>query len=276
VSDADALDLGGRTFVVAGAGGGGIGTAVCRALVRAGAAVVALDVDDARLESAAALGPAVHASVCDVRDARAVERVVADAPRVDGLVHVAGGLGRDQWAPTAEVPLDVFDDVLTLNLRAALVTSQVVARHLVDAGRGGSIVYIASIAALASMPFGAAYATAKAGLLALMRTQAVEWGGDDIRVNAVAAGTIATPKTARDSGADDDAGALVPLGRRGTPDDVAGAVLYLCSDLAAFVTGHTLVVDGGSSVRPSFLGPDDLPVFVEDANLRARLRRPAT
>ncbi len=243
-----AIDLDGRTFVVAGAGGGGIGTAVCRLLVAAGGRVVALDNDAARLETAAAIGDAVDGRVCDVRDAAAVDRALAAVP-VDGLVHVAGGLRLDQWAPTAGVALGVFDDVLALNLRAAVVTSQAAAARIEARGDGGTIVYVASIAALGAMPFGAAYAVAKAGLLALTRTQAVEWGRRAIRVNAVAAGTIATPKNARETetNRDDVARRVIPLARRGTPDDVAAAVVYLCSDLAGFVTGHTLVVDGGES-----------------------------
>ena len=263
--------------MVAGAGGGGIGTAVCRSLVAAGARVVALDVDEARLEAATELGERVEPHVCDVREPDAVERACEHARVLDGLVHVAGGLRLDQWSPTVDLAPTVFDDVLALNLRAALVTSQVVARRLIASGRGGAIVHLASIAALSSMPFGAAYATAKAGLLALARTQAVEWARHGIRVNAVAAGSVMTPKNARETAHTDDgdAGAAhtaIPLGRRATPDDIASAVLYLCSDLAAFVTGHTLVVDGGSSVRPSFLDDDDLPVFVTDPALRARLR----
>jgi 3-oxoacyl-[acyl-carrier protein] reductase len=242
-----AIDLAGRIFVVAGAGGGGIGTAVCRTLVAAGARVVALDNDEARLAVATQIGEAVTPHLCDVRDPDAVDDALGATP-IDGLVHVAGGLRLDQWAATGAVPLTVFDDVLALNLRAALVTSQAVTRRLRDGGRAGSIVHVASIAALGAMPFGAAYAVAKAGLLALTRTQAVEWGRHGIRVNAVAAGTIATPKNARETAADDDdAARVIPLARRGTPGDVAGAVVYLCSDLASFVTGHTLVVDGGQS-----------------------------
>jgi len=271
-----AIDLNGKTYVVAGAGGGGIGSAVCRMLVDAGARVVALDVDEVRLGDAAAIGASVEPHVCDVRDPAAVERACAHTDHLDGLVHVAGGMRLDQWAATSDVPLTVFDDVLALNLRAAFVTSQVAARRLERSGRGGAIVHLASIAGLSAMPFGAAYATAKAALLALTRTQAVEWGRHGIRVNAVAAGSVTTPKNARETASAGEgertAHHVIPLQRRTTPDDIAGAVLYLCSDLARFVTGHTLVVDGGSSVRPSFLDDDDVPVFVTDQGLRARLR----
>ena len=130
--------------------------------------------------------------------------------------------------------------------------------------------HLASIAALSAMPFGAAYAVAKAGLLALVRTQAVEWGPHGIRVNAIAAGSVRTPKNADYTPDESGRRCDVPLRRRGEPDDIAGAALFLLSDLANFVTGHTLVVDGGASVRPSFLDDDDLPVYVQSDELRAR------
>ena len=126
------------------------------------------------------------------------------------------------------------------------------------------------------MPFGAAYGAGKAGMMALMRTEAVELGARGIRVNAVACGTIRTPRSdehaadVADTDAERDA---IPLNRRGLPDDIAGAVLFLLSDLAAFVSGHVLVVDGASSVKPSYLDADNLPVFVHDDSLRSRLAR---
>jgi NAD(P)-dependent dehydrogenase (short-subunit alcohol dehydrogenase family) len=269
----DSFRLDGRTIVVAGAGGGGIGTAVCAAIADAHGQVLAIDNDAERLAIAAALGDAVTPCLADARDPAAITDALAGAGTLHGLVHVAGGLDLDQWERTEQISLATFDDVLALNLRAAFVTSQAVAARLIAQGTGGAIVHLASIAALSAMPFGAAYAVAKAGLLALMRTQAVEWGPHDIRVNAIAAGSVRTPKNAGYAGSDDPRGdAHVPLRRRGVPNDIAGAALFLLSDLAAFVTGHTLVVDGGASVRPSFLDDDDLPVFVRDAALRDRLK----
>ena len=122
------------------------------------------------------------------RDLVAVERVLATEGPVDGLVHVAGGLRVDQWERTEELRLTSFDDVIANNLRSALVTSRAVATRMISSGTPGSIVHVASIAALGALPYGAAYAVAKAGMLALMRTEAVEWGPRGIRVNAVAPG----------------------------------------------------------------------------------------
>jgi 3-oxoacyl-[acyl-carrier protein] reductase len=271
------LTLSGRSVVVAGAGGGGIGTAVCQFLAEAGATVVAWDLDPDRLavteRALRDLNGPHHFAVVDVCEADAVDQAVRAAGRLHGLVHVVGGLQPDQWAPLLEVTPAAFDEVIDLNLVSAFVTSKAVAARLVEQRTGGSIVHIASIAGLSAMPFGAAYSAAKAGMVALTRTAALEWGPFGIRVNAVAPGTVRVPGN-RSESADEDTveeRAAIPLGRRGQPGDIAGAVVFLLSELAGFVTGQVLAVDGGSSARPSYLDAANLPVFVRDADLRARL-----
>ena len=165
-----------------------------------------------------------------------------------------------------------FAAVVELNLQSAFVTTHAVAGRLVDAGAGGSIVVLSSISGVQAMPFGAPYAAAKAAILALVRTAALELAPHGVRVNAVAPGH--DPRRRRVGLRSEEEQPPSRCGAAARPDDVAGAVLYLLSDVAGFVTGHTLVVDGGSSVRPSFLDADDLPVFVHDADLRARLLQP--
>ena len=216
------------------------------------------------------LGVRTDVRVKDEVDA-AIDAAVDTFGSIDGLVHVVGGQQPHHWQPLDEFPMSNLDEVLDLNLRSALLTSQSAARSMVASGRSGTIVHIASIAAFFAAPFSMAYGVAKAGLLSLTRTAALEWGRHGIRVNAVAAGTIRTPHSRGDDAADADRDAVLPLKRRGTPEELAGAVMFLLSDLGGFVTGQTIVVDGGSTIRPSYLGPDDIAVFMEDGELRRRL-----
>jgi NAD(P)-dependent dehydrogenase (short-subunit alcohol dehydrogenase family) len=120
------------------------------------------------------------------------------------------------------------------------------------------------------MPFGAGYAASKAALLSLSRTMALEWGPLGIRVNAVSPGTIHVPRNAGSEETDQDR-TVIPLGRRGVPEDIASAVLFLLSGLSSWVTGQMLAVDGGASIRPGYLDESGLPIFVRDPDLRQKL-----
>lgn len=281
---ADRLRLDGRVVVVAGAGGGGIGTATCLHLAACGATVIGLDSSPAGRALAAEelrrTSAAYEVLDVDVSRDEPVRAVLGDVESrhgpVDGLVNVVGGMRAHHWGALDELPRAAIDDVLAMNLMAPVTASRAVAARLRHHGRPGAIVHIASVAGLTGMPYGALYGAAKAALVNLTRSMAVEWGPFGLRVNAVAPGTIATAKIGRErfdgETTGDDGAHVVPLRRRGTPDDVAGVVTFLLSDLAGYVSGQTLAVDGGMLARPAFTDADDLPVFVRDANLRSRLR----
>lgn len=272
------LSLAGRGVVVVGAGGGGIGTAIARLVASEGAFVTAVDRDENALEHAMA---AIHdeggrGQRCrvDAGSAAGAREIMQRADRAEaplaGLVNVVGGMSPDHWASLLDYSEENLDALLRSNLKVAFLTSQAFARALSAQKRPGAIVQIATISALQGMPFGAGYATAKAGLLALARTMALEWGPLGIRVNAVAPGTIQVPRNAG-SGETAQDRAVIPMGRRGRPEDIAGAVLFLLSDLAQWVTGQLLPVDGGASIRPGYLDETGLPIFVRDRALRQRL-----
>jgi 3-oxoacyl-[acyl-carrier protein] reductase len=272
------LSLAGRSVVVVGAGGGGIGTAIVRLVASEGAFVTAVDRDESALDQAMAAIEAAGARgqrcLADAATAEGAREIMAFAERggapLHGLVNVVGGLPPNRWAALLDYTEENLDALLRSNLKVAFMTSQAFARVLAANRQPGSIVQIASIAALQAMPFGAGYATSKAALLALARTMALEWGPLGIRVNAVAPGTIQVPKNAA-SGEHPKDRTVIPMGRRGRPEDIAGAVLFLLSDLAAWITGQLIPVDGGASIRPGYLDEAGLPVFVRDPALRRQL-----
>ena len=272
------LSLEDRAIVVAGAGGGGIGTAVCEAVADAGGAVVAVDIDpDAlaeaeqsiRAQDGRCLG--VLADVGTLEGAeRAVAETVAEFGPPAGLVHIVGGARDGHWAPAADYPEQAFREVMQLNLDSTFQTTRAAARAMIEAGRPGSIVCLSSISGSASSPFHLPYGIAKAGIVQMVQTLAVEWGRHSIRVNAIAPGTIRTPRVPMAENPARDR-AAIPLGRRGAASEIAAAVLFLLSDLASYVTGQTLAVGGGATGKLSFIGADDLPVFMDDPEMRARL-----
>lgn len=272
--------LDGKVVVVMGAGGGGIGTSIARQVGTGGAKVVAVDVDADKLtvctEQLAEAGVEHVGIVADGKDRAAVADVVDRACELGPLhggIQVAGGMWPPQWAPFASDD-PAFDDVLALNLGVTVNVTRAIGRRLVEQGDGGAICHIATVSALNASPYMAAYGAAKAAVLSLTRTLAVEWGRHGIRVNAVAPGSIATPKSAstrKPGDTDGDDLLVIPMRRRGTSDDIGNAVLFMMSDLAGYVTGQCLCVDGGTSVRPAVNDADELPVFVHNEELRQRL-----
>jgi NAD(P)-dependent dehydrogenase (short-subunit alcohol dehydrogenase family) len=192
---------------------------------------------------------------CDVRDPQAVaemfERIAADYGRLDVLVNNAGG------SPAAEAATSsprLAERVVQLNLLAPFYCAQAANRLMQKQDEGGVIINIASVSGIRPSPGTAVYGAAKAGLLSLTESLAMEWG-PKVRVNAVIAGLIATESAEEHYGGPEGMrriDAMLPLGRMGRPSDVAAACLYLASPLAAYVSGARLAVHGGGE-RPVFL-----------------------
>ena len=235
-------------------GGSGIGRASAQALAREGAEVVVTDVvaeggnETVRLIEEAG-GKAVFI-LGDVADATDVERIIGEVEARHGRLDCAfnnAGIEGSQ-APTAECTEENWDRVLRVNLKGIWMCMKyeiplMLRRH------GGSIVNTASVAGLVGFPNIAAYNASKGGVIQLTKTAALEYAKEGIRVNAVCPGVIRTPMVERflDGSAEAEAAfiAMEPVGRMGTPEEIAEAVAWLCSDASSFVTGDALPVDGG-------------------------------
>ena len=278
---ADLLRLDGRVVVVSGAGGGGIGTTVTRMAAEAGATVVAVSRSKENLdEHIAPLGAAGLSVVPVAADASTDDGIATVIDRVRevdgylyGLVNVAGGADPSTWMPSTRVSRADWRALFTANLETAFFMSQAVAAELRRNENPGSIVSISSISGMNTAPFHIAYGTAKAAVVAMTRTMAVELARDNIRVNAVAPGVTATVASLTYTGDDADRDRqAIAMGRRGTPEEQAGAILFLLSDLSTYITGQTLLVDGGLNLKWTHLGADNTSLFLADDSFRAAIK----
>lgn len=250
------LRLDGRRFVAVGAGQG-IGRQVTHALAQAGARVLCVDIDaDLAADVAAEVGGTPWSG--DARRRADVERLVDDARQalggIDGVVDIVGISRYGALLDADDEDWAFHHDMV---LRHAWLLVQHAGRAMRD-GSGGVMVFVASVSGLTGAPMHAAYGAAKAGLMSLVRSAAVELGPLGIRVNAVAPGVVWTPRV---SGYLGDEGRRrnsenAPLRRVALPADIAGCLLFLASDLSGYVHGQTLVCDGGVSAKFPYPLPD--------------------
>jgi NAD(P)-dependent dehydrogenase (short-subunit alcohol dehydrogenase family) len=278
----DLLRLDGRTVVVSGAGGGGIGTTITRMAAQAGATVVAVSRSKENLDEHVAplakQGLSVVPVSADASTDEGIAVVMDQVRRTDGdlygLVNIAGGAAPSTWMPATRVTREDWRALFAANLETAFFMSQAVGRELRGQALKGSIVSVSSISGMNTAPFHVAYGTAKAAIVAMTRTMAVELALDNIRVNAVAPGVTATAasRTYVDDDPDRDRTAIA-MGRRGTPEEQAGAILFLLSDLSSYITGQTLLVDGGLNLKWTHLGADNTSLFLSDDSFRSAIRR---
>jgi 2-keto-3-deoxy-L-fuconate dehydrogenase len=255
------FSLQGKTAVVTGAGSG-IGRAISLLFARQGARIVLFDISESAAEGVAseirALGAEERALVCDVTDARAVraafEKVDAAGLRVDILVNNAGIAHVGDLETTDE---EALDRVYGVNVKGVYLCARAAALRMAKSG-GGVILNMASIASLIGLEDRFAYSMSKGAVLAMTRSIAVDYMEAGIRCNCLCPARIHTPFVdqmlkdyypGREASAFEELSKAQPMGRMGTPEEVAALALYLCSDEAAFVTGQAFPIDGGVLVK---------------------------
>jgi len=245
------MRLQGKTALITG-GARGIGLAVARALGREGAAVALADINAQGAREAAVTlaqdGIAAHGFAVNVAEQDSVttllQHVITQLGHVDILINNAGVSGN---TPFLETTLETWNRIMSINLTGAFLVAQACAKHMVERGQGGKIVNIASVSGQRGGDGRAAYGSAKAGLAQLTKIMAVELSQHGINVNNIAPGAIETDMAtvAHDADSRRAYNYLIPMVRYGTPEEIGDAAVFLCSDEARYVQGHTLNVDGG-------------------------------
>src|SRR4051812_24177626 len=243
----------GKTAFITGAGSG-IGRATAVAFAAEGARVVITDRSEAALQETAehvkAAGGEMLAITYDVSKPEEVEAAVVQAVKTFGRIDCAfnnAGI-ENKAAPLHEIQLEEWDRILNINLRGTFICMKHEIAQMVRQG-GGVVVNTSSGAGIRGVAGGASYAASKHGMIGMTKSAALDYAKQNIRVNCVLPGNIATPMMDRFTGGDiQKAIDLEPVGRLGKPEEIAQAVLWMCSDLGGFVTGSAIVVDGGWSL----------------------------
>ncbi|MGN6110528.1 MAG: SDR family oxidoreductase [Kofleriaceae bacterium] len=248
----------GKVAFVTGAASG-IGRAAALAFAREGANVVVADISEQGMSETASLiakqgGRAITAR-CDVARAEEIKAALAKTVEAFGRLDFAfnnAGVEPKKLAPTAEWEPDEWDHILDIDLRGVFLCMKYEIPLILQQG-GGAIVNTSSGAGVIGIKGSPAYTAAKHGLIGLTRSAALDYAGRNLRINAVCPGYIDTPMMARYTGGTPEGRAKViseePVGRMGTAEEIANAVIWLCSDAAHFVIGHAMVIDGGQTIQ---------------------------
>ncbi|MEZ5344959.1 MAG: glucose 1-dehydrogenase [Pyrinomonadaceae bacterium] len=250
------MKLKGKVAIVTG-GGTGIGMGISRSLAEAGARVVivqrTIDKAEAAAEELRNEGHEVLPYCLDIRSREGagelVRKTLEKWGQLDILVNNAAATGSRYAAPFLEFTDEIFDEILDINLKGTFICSQEAARAMKE--RGGSIIHISSVGAYAAQEGAAAYCATKSALLGLTKTMALELAPLGIRVNAIAPGDIRTETSEnvvsekKESGLSGNYTRRIPLNRRGDPAEVGPTAVFLASDDSSYITGETIIVDGG-------------------------------
>jgi NAD(P)-dependent dehydrogenase (short-subunit alcohol dehydrogenase family) len=246
------FSLSGKTALVTG-GSRGIGYGIAKAFIEAGARVIIAARSEGPLqEAAASLGANCIGLRCDVGEPAEVAALVERAWQLGPLDILVNNAGISPYYKRAEqVTPEEFDAVVRVNLRGAYFASVEAAQRMFAAGRGGCIINVTSVAGIVPLERQGVYAATKAGLHQLTKVMALEWADRGVRVNAIAPGWVETDLVDElfASRHGERLRADIPMGRLATPDDVAGAAVWLASDAASYVTGSIVVIDGGRQLR---------------------------
>jgi NAD(P)-dependent dehydrogenase (short-subunit alcohol dehydrogenase family) len=256
------IDLEGRVIMVCGASRGGISGATVRRLAAAGATVAAVDLTqeilDQTIADVEAAGGRCHGIVANLMNAAETdplaEMVWSRFGRLDGLANVAGGTRAEEWLPLDQTATEMFRDTLNLNLEYVFRVCRDAAASMIKRDAPGAIVNVGSVSSIAGAPFHGPYGAAKAGIAALTRTMAFEWGRYGIRANTVQPGAVATDRV-MNRPSTPHAGAALAGSAPGAglvwtmPDELANTILFLLSDLASGISGQTISVDSALSTK---------------------------